>query len=542
MVLVRDAYQGRIYSFKNLLKIAAHELGHAFGLEHDFRDDEYMMSYGRPHRISACAAAFLSVHPYFNDDIPLEEESLPTFEVVSSNRYPSGATGLSARIKISDAEGVHQVLLQDAVRLAGSILTCQVLSGEKDAVVEFEYDFLQIPGFTREGLLQRVVHQFYVDVTDIHGNDESGYFRYVEVSKHQVAVLEGHGRPVWSVAFSPDGTTLASGSSDGTAKLWDVASQEEIATLYPHGSQVTSVDFSPDGTTLAGTAWGDIVLWDVASGEVIATISGDHYGLRSVVFSPDGTTLAAARRGTIVLLDVASREAIATLEGHSDVVRSVAYSPDGTTLASGSRDGTAKLLDVASREAIATLTVRWAGSTVSSVAFSPDGTTVAVASEDRVGKWDVASLEEIGFPEAQRGWVRSVAFSPDGTAVASGDAHGSVEIWDVSTGYIVNVAHIAEIYSVAFSPDGTTLAAGSLDGKIVMWDMSPYFAPVYRSADLDGDSEVGFSDFVKFTAKFGTSRGQAGYDSRCDLDWDGTIGFADFLIFAGAFGKNTSST
>ena len=330
MVKVRSGYQGRIHSFKNLLLIVAHELGHAFGLDHDFRDRDNVMSYGRPHRISACAAASLSVHPYFNDDIPLEEESLPTFEVISSDRYPSGATGLSARIKVSDAEGVHQVLLQDAVRVHGSILTCQVLSGEKDAVVEFEYDFLEIPGWGREGLLQRVVHQFYVDVTDIHGNDESGYLRYVEVSKHQVAVLEGHGAWVGSVAFSPDGTTLASGSSDGTAKLWDVASQEEIATL----------------------------------------------------------------------------------EGHSDVVR-----------------------------------------------------------------------------------------------------------------------------SVAFSPDGTTLAAGSTDGKIVMWDMSPYFAPVYRSADLDGDSEVGFSDFVKFTAKFGTSRGQAGYDARCDLDWDGTIGFADFLIFANAFGK-----
>ena len=171
--------------------------------------------------------------------------------------------------------------------------------------------------------------------------------------------------------------------------------------------------------------------------------------------------------------------------------------------------------------------------------FSPDGATVAFGLTDgRVKLWDVASLEEIGVPEAQHGWVWSVAFSPDGAAVASGDAHGSVEIWDVSTGYIVNVAHIAEINSVAFSPDGTTLAAGSIDGKIVLWDMSPYFAPVYRSADLDGDGEVGFSDFVKFTAKFGTSRGQAGYDARCDLDSDGAVGFSDFLILARTFGQS----
>ncbi len=255
MVKVREnVYTGVLVSVATFYGTAAHELGHAFGLDHDFRDRDNVMSYGSEDRISPCAAAFLSVHPYFNDDIPLEAGSVPTFEVVSSNRYPSGATGLSARIKVSDAEGVHQVIL-GAIggSWSTSILACRVLSGEKDAIVEFEYDFLEIPNVVPEGMLQRVVHEFFVDVTDIDGNDETGRFRYVEVSKHQVAVLEGHGAWVSSVDFSPDGTTLASGSSDGTAKLWDVASQEAIATLYPRRSQVTSVDFSPDGTILAGT-------------------------------------------------------------------------------------------------------------------------------------------------------------------------------------------------------------------------------------------------------------------------------------------------
>ena len=157
---------------------------------------------------------------------------------------------------------VHQVNLgASGGPWSTSILACRVLSGEKDAVVEFEYEFLEIPNVVPEALLQRVVHLFFVDITDIHGNDESGYLRYVEVSKDQVAVLEGHGAWVRSVAFSPDGTTLASGSSDGTAKLWDVASREAIATLYPRGYQVTSVDFSPDGTILAGTGGGHIMLW-----------------------------------------------------------------------------------------------------------------------------------------------------------------------------------------------------------------------------------------------------------------------------------------
>ncbi len=261
-----------LYLSQLSLGTAAHELGHAFGLDHDFRDLDNVMSYGSEDRISACAAAFLSVHPYFNDDIPLEEESLPTFEVISSDRYPSGATGLSARIKVSDAEGIHQVKLQDAVGFAGSILTCRVLSGEKDAVVEFTYDFLEIPGWVREALLQRVVHQFSVEVTDIHGNDMNRSFTYVEVSKHQIAVLEGHGRPVWSVVFSPDGSTLAA-ARRGTIVLLDAAPREEVATLEGHSDDVVSVAFSPDGTTLAsGSDDGTAKLWDVASHEAIATL------------------------------------------------------------------------------------------------------------------------------------------------------------------------------------------------------------------------------------------------------------------------------
>ena len=539
-VKVISRHTDDIFRFNILFELTAHELGHAFGLNHDFRGDGYigyMMSYIRPDRISACAAARLSVHPYFNDEIPLEAGTPPTLELISSNRYPSGATGVSARVSVSDAEGVHYVELSDAVKLGGSILTCRTLSGEKDAVVEFEYEFLDIPGFTRKGLLQRVSHEFFVDVTDIHGNEMNDRFKYVEVSRHQIAVLEGGGW-VWSVAFSPDGTILAAASGEGTAKLWDVASREAIATLYPRSSQVTSVNYSPDGRILAGTAGSDVNLWDVASGEVVAALRGGLYGTSDVDFSPDGTTLAAGcSDGAVRLWDVASREEIAALEGHSDWIESVAFSPDGTRLASGSSDGTAKLWDVASREAIATLTERYEGNSVYAVAFSPDGSTLAFASGFRVAKWDMASLEEIGIPVPHRNAVASLAFSPDGTSLASGTVNGAVWIWDIATGHIVNVAHINRINSVAFSPDGTTLAAGTSDGKIVLWDMSPYFAPVYKSADLDGDGAVGFGDFVTFTAKFGTSRGQAGYDARCDLDWDGSIGFSDFLIFANVFGQ-----
>jgi WD40 repeat protein len=150
------------------------------------------------------------------------------------------------------------------------------------------------------------------------------------------------------VAFSPDGTVLASASWDGDAKVWDVASGQERFTLPHLGAQgVRCVTFSPDGKTLASAGEGDMVvkLWDVATGHERFRFH-EHTGpVNCVAFSPDGKTLASGGQDhTVRLWDAATgqRRALA----HVDDVRSVAFAPDGKTLASASRDETVKLWDV----------------------------------------------------------------------------------------------------------------------------------------------------------------------------------------------------
>ena len=211
--------------------------------------------------------------------------------------------------------------------------------------------------------------------------------------------LEGHSESVSSVAFSPDGLTLASASLDKTIKLWNLQSQKPIATLAGHSNWVSSVAFSPDGLTLASaSADKTIKLWNLQSQKPIATLAGHSGWVYSVAFSPDGLTLASASvDNTIKLWNLQSQKPIATLVGHSSFVSSVAFSPDGLTLASASWDKTIKVWNLQSQKPIATLAgdSHW----VYSVAFSPDGKTLASASADNTIKlwtWDVDKLMALG--------------------------------------------------------------------------------------------------------------------------------------------------
>jgi Tol biopolymer transport system component len=151
------------------------------------------------------------------------------------------------------------------------------------------------------------------------------------------ATLRGHASDIYAVAFSPDGKTLASGSGDGTVKLWEVATGKERATLKGHTNLVWAVAFSPDGKTLASANYDRTVkLWEVATGKERATLRGHTSFVWSVAFSPDGKTLASGSSdGSVKLWEVVTARERASLQGRSSV-ESVAYSPDGKTLAVGS--------------------------------------------------------------------------------------------------------------------------------------------------------------------------------------------------------------
>ncbi len=328
---------------------------------------------------------------------------------------------------------------------------------------------------------------------------------------------------VKTVAFSPDGHTLAAGGVDckkgpcsgimgdigpdtrASVRFWDVASHRQVGRpLDGHAASVTSVAYSPDRHLIASSDdHGDVWLWDASHQQTgVALPPAGWSWERNVVFSPDGRLLAiAASRqaprsplpsepntasAAVVLWDVARRQVVGELPGGSGPV----FSPDGKTVATSYDPSLAGLAPGASSTPSGASAIRgvrlWdiashqptgdiASVTAASLAFSPDGRLLATAAgehEDTVRLWDVASHQAVGPPlTGHRRGVYSVAFSPDGRLLATGD-DGTIRFWDTATHQPVGpplTGHVSQIFSITFSPDGRLLASGGLDGTARLW-------------------------------------------------------------------------
>jgi WD40 repeat protein len=298
-------------------------------------------------------------------------------------------------------------------------------------------------------------------------------------SKVEIVSQIPHSMEVNTVAFSPEGSRVVSGSGDGTLKLWEAQSGRLIRTLEVHAA-VAAVAFSLDGVRVLSGNWDNTVkLWDAATGELVRSFVGHSAYVHSVAFSPDGRhVVSGSSDKTLKLWEVASGQLVHTFEGHSDLVFSVAFAPDSARVVSGSRDKTVKLWDVATGQLLRTLN---GSGEVQSVAFSPDGARVLSGSSDETIKlWDAGTGQLVRTFAGHSKQVNSVGFAPDGARVVSGSQDETVKLWDTATGQLVRTLgapdldsdrlRINFVNSVVVSPDGSRVLSGSRDGTSKLWD------------------------------------------------------------------------
>jgi WD40 repeat protein len=369
----------------------------------------------------------------------------------------------------------------------------------------------------------------------------------------EIKRFAGSNSPVVSIAFSPDGVTLASGNFYKEVTLWNVASGRPVdklasradavkATLFgpdgnllvsQSGRRVTiwdgsrgdgaiaigeSIDFtavalSPNGKTLATNAWtdGTIKLWNTSTGSQITKLTDglpSDQAINSLAFSPNGRILASGdgpfgdKSHSVRLWDVTSGRSLRVLKGLAAEVNSVVISPDGKMVA-GCAIKDIKIWDIVSGQEIRTISATSSGASdpyVHRIAFSPDGRTIAAAmARGGIQLWDVASGNEVitlGHPDVE--YADALAFSPDGKTIA-GATEGMLKIWDAASGSELHSirAHSGYLQALAFSNDGRRLVTGGRDAKVKLWDLAT-FAEVVTLVALGNDDWVAVAPDGRF--------------------------------------------
>jgi WD40 repeat protein len=299
-----------------------------------------------------------------------------------------------------------------------------------------------------------------------------------------VLAFKKHKGPVYAMAVSPDGTTIASSGEDLMIHLWDKHSGEIRSTLEGYRLPVKYLTFSTDGRYLLGAGGPEIRIWDLSDGtwKIYRKHVTHVYNLD---FNRDATQfLSTSLNNRFYLWDRTEGKVIHTFEAHSKTALAASFSPDNRWIASGSLDQTVIIWDTGNRNPVHTLSAH--GGNIFSLDFSPDSKLLASCSlDENIKIWDVEAGRLHKLLTGHDYAVVFVRFSPDARYLISASYDGTAKLWEVATGNCIYtfIAHEDALYAADFLPDGSGIVTCSNDGSVMIYEMSARFIAEYYYYD-----------------------------------------------------------
>ena len=290
------------------------------------------------------------------------------------------------------------------------------------------------------------------------------------------STLEGHKDSVNAIAITPNGKYVVSGSNDRSIQIWNLETGEFIRALKGHEGWVNAVAVTPDGKhVVSGSSDRTIRIWSLESGELAKTLEGHDDWVNTVAVTPNGKyIISGAKDCTIRIWNMETGELEKTLKGHINQVMAIAVTLDGKYIISGAKDYTTCIWDMETGELSKIFGEQDTVFSVKAVAVTPNGKYIISGSDDSTIRiWNLETSELVRTLEGHNGWINAIAVTPNGKYIVSGSYDRTIRVWDLETGVPTRAmeGHNSRINAIVVTPNGKYVISGAKDCTIRMWNL-----------------------------------------------------------------------